>query len=470
MKTLRFLIFAVFVFSLALSAAPARASGESLVYLPLVTRADSQVPVEVQAQREFQRLAPKLLAAQQSGQLVDFNTEFRAGILMLRFAGRADEAANAATRMFGRPVYSNVRDALRAVPHSAPTRQIATAISAQFYVALYDSCFDAYVPANSHVIAILKDSANVVLAKDQSNEQDDGNADGYFWACFDWSSYNEVIPGYKVTFKVFNAPGGTLLGTFTSGAPQMTFTSLNQATAQVAGTGPAGKAFNLYWSQPRLNAAGTYAFNTVGGTVSAARTWSGDVSTGRIRGGAYISLTVYQTANIAFWRSMRAPYTYCVLGGNYCEIAGLPFQRLTLNVTKGGTTYTFSGRANAWGWYWAYMYTAAGMPIRLNPGDKVQGTNVALYTQPLLSFNAFDFANDVISGKAPASRFFDVYIDTYSHGGWWWYWRGSNAAGNFLVDTTADFDLLGTETNEAEIYYIDPVTGNGTDFARAYAP
>jgi hypothetical protein len=470
MKTLRFLIFAVFVLSLALSAAPARASGQSLVYLPLVTRANPQVPVEIQAQREFQRLAPKLLAAQQSGQLVDFNPEFRAGILMLRLPGRADEAANAATRMFGRAVYSHVRDALQAVPRLAPARQIDTVINAHFYVALYDNCFDSYVPTNSHVIAILKDNANVVLAKVQFNEQDDGNANGYIWSCFDWSSYNEVVPGYKVTFKVFDGPGGTLLGTFTAAAPQTTFTSLNKTTAQVAGTGPAGKAFDLFWSQPRLNAAGTYASNTVSGTVSGARTWSGDVSAGRIRGGAYISLTLYQTTNVAFWRSIRVPYTYCVLGGNYCEIAGFPFQTLALNVTKGGTTYRFSGRANAWGWYWVNMYNNAGTPIRLSPGDKVQGTNVALYTQPLLSFNAFNFVNDVISGKAPANRFFDVYIDTYSHGGWWWYWRGSNATGNFSVDTTAQFDLVGTETSEAEIYYIDPVTGNGTDFTRAYAP
>src|SRR5215211_1096076 len=80
MKILRFLILTVFVLSLCLSAVPVRAAGESLVYIALVTRADPQVPVAVQAQMEFRRLAPRLLSAQQSGQLVDFNTEFRAGI------------------------------------------------------------------------------------------------------------------------------------------------------------------------------------------------------------------------------------------------------------------------------------------------------------------------------------------------------------------------------------------------------
>jgi hypothetical protein len=469
MKTLRFLILAVFVLSLAFSAVPVSASGQSLVYMALVTRADAQVPVAIQAQKEFSRLAPMLLSAQRSGQLIDFNTEFGAGIIMLRFAGRVDGAADAATQLFGRTVYSNIRDALQAVPRQRPSRNISTVISAQFWVPLFDNCFEGNVPANSHIIAILRDNANVVLAKAQFNEQDDGAADGDFFECFDWSNYNEVVPGYKVTFKVFDTAGGTLLGTFTSGAPQITFTSLNQAAAQVAGTGPAGKTFDLYWSQPRLTAAGGWVFNSVSGTISGANAWNGDVSAGKIRGGAYITVEVHQTANIVFWRSMRAPFTYCQLGGNYCEIGGFPHQARTLKITKGAATYTFNGRATAFGWFWAYLYTPAGMPIKINAGDKVEGTNVARYTQPTLILNPTDFANDVISGKAPANRFFEVWFDTYSTI-WQMYWAGSNASGNFSVDTTADFNLVPTETSITEIYYVDPVTGNTTDFSRAYAP
>ena len=470
MKTLRFLILMVFVLSLALSAVPARAAGESVVYMALVTRSDQGAPVAAQAQAEFRRLGPALSSAQQAGQLVDFKPEFRAGILMLRFAGRADEAAGAAARMFGRPVYRDVHDALRAVAQQAPTREISTAITPQFFVGAYDNCFDGSVPVNSHIIAILADNTGVVLAKSESDEQDDGSADGQFFDCFDWSSYNEVIPGYRVTFKVYNAPGGTLLGSFLAIAPFLTFTSVNKATAQAAGTGPANKPFNLFWAQPKLDASHGWVTNSVNGTISAAGAWSGDVSTGAIRGGAYLSVTVQQTPRIAFYRSTSVAHIACQLGGNYCEISGLPNQLLTLKVTKGATVYTFSGRAAPWGWFWVNMYTPAGLPILIKPGDKVQGTGVALYTQPLLNFNPFNFVGDIVSGKAPPNKFFDVYVYTYSNGYWYWYGAGSNATGGFAVDTTANFDLKPTETSEAEIWYTDPASGNNTDFTRAYAP
>src|SRR5687767_10980440 len=170
MKIFRFLILTLFILSLCLSAAPVRAAGESLVYMALVTQPNSQAPLAVQAQMEFRRLAPMLLAAQQSGQLIDFNTEIRAGIVMLRFAGRADEAADTATRMFGRPVYGNVNDALRAAPRPVRTRDAsAAAITAQFYIDAYESCFWGEVPVDSHIIAILKDNLGVVQAKTRVN-------------------------------------------------------------------------------------------------------------------------------------------------------------------------------------------------------------------------------------------------------------------------------------------------------------
>jgi hypothetical protein len=428
------------------------------------------MPVAVQAQREFSRLAPMLLSARESGQLIDFNPEFGVGILMLRFAGRMDEAANAATRLFGRPVYRDVRDALRAVPHQRPTRRVSTVIAAQIFVDAYESCFWGEAPLDAFIIATLKDNQGVLQAKTQLEDDDDGETDGLFNGCFDWSYDNQVVPGYRVTFKIFDSAGGTLLGTFTSIAPALNFTSLNKTTARVAGTGPANKPFDLFWSQPRLNAANTYAFRTVSGTISAARTWSGDVSAGRIRGGAYISVTVYQTPNIAFRRDMLAAHIFCRLGGNYCDMNGFPYQSLTLKVIKGTTAYTFSGRADAFGWFGVELHTAAGLPIKIRAGDKVEGTNVPRYTQPTLILNPFDFANDIVSGKAVPGRFFSVGIETESTDDWQWFWTGSNAASNFSVDTTADFDLVNTEITEAELWYTDIVTGNITGVYRLYVP
>jgi hypothetical protein len=468
MKTLRFLIFALFVLSLALSAVPAQAAGDSLVYVALVTQPDSQVPLAVRAHREFQRLAPRLLSAQQAGYLIDFNTEFSVGIVMLRFAGGADVAADTATRMLGRPVYRDINEALWAVPRERQTGPVTTAIEAQFFINGYESCFWGNVPPNSHIVAILKDNLNVLQAKTRLDEDDDGSDDGAFFGCFDWSYYNQVVPGSRVIFRVYDDAGGTLLGVFGATAPVLTFTGLNKATAVVTGTGPAGKPFNLYWSQPRLNANNAWAENTVNGTISAAKKWSGDVSPGKIRGDAYISVSVPLTANVVFQHDMLASRIHCTLGGNFCDIQGFPYQAVTFKWTRGATTYTFSGRADSWGWFGVNLYNPAGIPIIIKAGDKVTGTNVPVYTLPALSLNAFDFPNDIISGKAVPSKFFSVGVQTDSTDDWEWFWAGSAANGVFSVDTTGDIDLDITEATEAEIWYVDPATGNITSAYRLH--
>jgi hypothetical protein len=373
-------------------------------------------------------------------------------------------------------VYSDVHQALRAVPHERPAQPAGgvspAVISAHFYLFLYESCFSGSVPVDAHVIAVLKDNAGNLLAKRQFNEQDDGASDGEFWTCFDWSSFHELFPGYRVTFKVYGAPGGALLGTFNAPVPNIRFTGLNKAQAQVSGTGPAGKAFTLWWSQHRLNAAGTWAGNTVNGTITPGGTWFADVSTGSIRGGAQLYLRVEQTPAVSVDLSMHAPNIYCQLRGPYCSIYGFPLQTLTIQLKKGATTYTRSGQADSRGWLGVPFRTATGAPIVVQPGDMVAGTNVAWYTQPALTFNAFNFAGDIISGTAPPSKYFWIWVHAYGWGPDWWhgYWKGSSAAGAFAVDTTADYNLVSTETSEAEIWFMHPATGNETDFTRVYAP
>jgi len=480
MKTVRFLTIVIFVLSLSLSTAPARAAGPSVGYLALVTQATlaphasaggPNMPLAAQAQMEFNRLAPALMAAKQSGYLLDFQPEFGAGILKLRFGSTAG-AASSAAGMLGRPVYSTSREALAAVPHQQPAGGVSAAVtSSQFYLDLYQSCFKGSVPINAHVIVTLKDGAGTLKAKSESNEQDDGSADGWWWDCFDWSSDSNVVPGYKVTFKVYDTyPGGTLLETRTATAPAIKFTSLNKSTAVVAGTGPANKAYDINFQQPMLNAAHDWINNGFSGTINGSGAWSQDVYTGSIRGGAWVGIFVHQTANITFGRTVTAPNIFCQLGGNYCSINGFAFQASQLKVTHGGTTYTFNGKFNSGGWFGVDLETSSGTPIILKAGDKVQGTSVALYTLPALVIDPFEFTDDVVSGEAPASKFFDVWVTAYSTPYWWNYWAGSNGVGDFAVDTSLDFDLLSTETSQAEIYYRDKSTGNATDFTAVYGP
>jgi hypothetical protein len=261
-----------------------------------------------------------------------------------------------------------------------------------------------------------------------------------------------------VTFKVYTTFPGTPVETYAPTVPTVKFTSITKSSAVVAGTGPANKAYDIYFWQPNLNAAGTWVANGFTGTINGSGAWSKDVSGGSIRGGSEVEIDVHHAPNVTFIRWMQAPYIYCQLGGNYCSISGFAFQTSQLKVTRGSTTYTFNGRFDAWGGFGASVQDANGMPLILRAGDKAQGTSVALYTLPNLVINAFDFTNDIVSGKAPASKFFDVWVESYSSSGWWNWWDGTNASGNFSVDTTSDIDLLSTETSEAEIYYQDKPT------------
>lgn len=467
MKTASVLILGVLVLSLALGAAPVRAAEADTGYIVLVTQADSKMPFAAQAQMAFDRLAPALLAAEQSGYLADFKPEFQAGIVILRFGSTAG-AASLAAGMLGLPVYSGSSAALAVVPHEqlAPAGEVsATTISARFGVNLFSVCFDGTVPANGHVIATLKDNAGHLKAASESN----ADSAGYFNSCWDWSNYRVVIPGDKVNFKVYDSPGGTLLGTFGATAPSLTFTTLSKPTAHVGGKGPAGKPYTLTWEQPKLNATSDLYSETKSGTISPTGNWGVTFSTSPMRGGATLDIYVKQTTQITFHRAMNAPYIYCQLGGNYCDIYGFGFQALTFKLKHGSTTYTFGGQATADGWLGLTLQTSTGSPLLVRSGDAVQGTNVASYAEPALVINSFDFTNDILSGKVPANKYFDLSIETYSSGPHH-YWRHSNSSANWSIDTTAAYDLKPSEVSSAEIYYISPTSGNATDFVRNYAP
>jgi hypothetical protein len=430
------------------------------------------MPLAAQAQMEFEKMAPALMAAKQSGYLLDFQPEFRAGILKLRFSGTS-VAPMAVAGMMERPIYDSIHEAIAVVPHQpVPAERVSAAVtSSQFTMNLFGSCFLGSVPINAHVIATMKDSAGNLKARSEFNEQDDG-ADGSFWRCFDWSGFNSIVPGYKLTFKVYDTyPGGTLLETRTATAPTVKFTSIIKSSAVVAGTGPANKAYDMWFTQRVLNAANDWVQNFHSGTIDGSGAWSKDVYSGSIRGGSSIDIYVHQTANITFVRGMTAPSIYCLLQGNYCDISGFAFQTSQLKVTHSGTTYTYNGKFDSGGWFRASLETSSGAPIIIRAGDKVQGTSVALYTLPSLTIDPINFADDLITGKAPANKYFNVWVQAYSAPGWWnFYYAGSDGSGNFAVDTTADFNLKSSETSEVEIYNQDKSTGNSVDFVRVYGP
>jgi hypothetical protein len=274
-----------------------------------------------------------------------------------------------------------------------------------------------------------------------------------------------------VTFKIYDVAGGTLLESYAPTVPTVKFTSITKSSAVVAGTGPANKLYDIYFWQPNLNQIGDWVNRGfLARTINGSGAWSQDVYSGSIRGGAWVEIDVHQSPNVIFIRMMQAPYIYCQLGGNYCGISGFAFQTSQLKVTRGSTVYTFNGKFDAWGWFAASVQDANGVPLLLSSGHKAQGTSVALYTLPNLVINAFDFTGDIVSGRAPANKYFDVWAQTYSSPDWEPYWAGSDGSGNFSVVTNPPIDLDSIETSEAEIYYQDKPTGNVTDLTRVYAP
>jgi hypothetical protein len=464
MKALRFVLVALFAASLFLVAAPAQASSGAVGWEPLVTHSNSKAPIYFQARSGFESLLPALMQARKSGLIREFTPNFKAGVLEIHYSG------SNVLSLGGVQAYRMPSQALALVPHQKPSIMASKSSSTtQFYFELYDDNFEAYIPVGAHIVGSLRNAAGVIVNTYEGNDGDDGVNDGYLSNYFWNGPYGDILPGYTITFKVYDTyPNGTLLGTYSTTAPNFTFTGLNKSTAVVQGTGPKNHAYFVYWSEELLNATDQYIGNGFSGTTSSAGAWSKDVYGGALRGGAYVDVDFQQTAYMTFSRDMWAPDIYCQLATNYCTVYSLPRQAVSLTVTHSGVKYSFSGVSDAWGDFYADVVNGSGVPIFLQAGDKVQGTNVALYTEPKLTAS-INFTSDVVSGLAPASKYFSLYVWGYTPG-WNWYWVGSNSSGAYSEDVSAYQTLLPSESSYAYIYYVDPATGNETSYNKAYGP
>lgn len=453
MKVLRLFLVTIFIFTLFITPAQAQA-GDEYGFVPLLTQTDSATPFTSQVRRAYQRLLPDLMAAQQSGAILEFTPEFKVGILKIKFAAGARASALGSIE-----VLDTVQAAASLVPSQRPSGPQAAAVyNPSFEPDLYHSCFYAYgLGEYSHLVGSLRDSTGRLL----DTFGGDADIDGFLVGCFDPDGpYGNVLPGYRLTFKVYDSLGA-LLGTYNAVAPTITFASFNKTTSVINGTGPKNKPFWIGWYHENLDSGATYIDASRTRTILANRNWKVDFGTTPFRGGDEFYIMVALNARFTFGHYFTLPHIFCMLGGSYCEISGIPLTAASLNITHAGVTHTFNGRFDSDGQFGATLQDSKGAPIFLTAGDRVSGTGVPLYTLPNLTATA-NVVSDRVGGKAPANKYFRVSVKDYCQC-WDDVWAHSNSVGNYSADFSSMVDLLAGDSYILETYYVDPITGNVTD-------
>lgn len=463
MKTLR-VLFAV-VFLLSLFAQTAGASPSTVGFLPLLSNVDANLPVEIQTRDAMRAVLPALMAAQARGEILEFEPSPSTGVLKILY-GRAAEGTST---LAGRPVFSNMRDAVSAIafPPAPGAEASGSEATARFSMKLYDNCFKATgLSSGAHVTGSLRDKTGRSIALYDAKADVAGTIS---FGCFSWTgAYSDVIPGYKITFKEFNPTTNALIHTYTVVAPRVRYTGIDKVNSIVRGVAPIGKPFTARWYHRNWNATNTVLNISRVGTVTAAGTWSVDFGAVKIRGNDHLNMVVVMSTYFDFDRWMDVPHTYCVLGGNYCEVSGFAFAPAFIKMVRGTASYTYSGRFGSDGYFRTSFQTLAGDPIFLISGDKVSGTGVAAYPLPVLT-SAINTSTDVVSGKAPASSYFELWVLVSATGVSYKKYAHSNSLGNYFSDFTDVLDIQGQPLS-TQIYHTNLLSGNAVDYFHTFGP
>lgn len=461
MKRFCFLFVMTFVLVFFAGSAGALGGDVEMGYLSLPVRADSSIPLRVQAGEAYERFLPVLLAAQRSGSILEYHPEFAAGIVKIKFSAGARPAM-----LGGLVVYDDVQVAVSKVPHATrPARELRAAYDPEFILDLYDGDFSATgLVSGDRLTGKLYDNMGKLLAVADSYA--DALGDAFAW--FD-GSLNDVLPGYKVIIKVYSAGGG-LRGTYQVTAPKITIDSFNNASSVASGTGPAGKPYEVTWFHPNEDAGNTTLNVTKTGTISGAGTWSKDFGTTPIRGADEVTVSVNVSTRFWIARYLHVPYSYCYPGDFYCAMFAFPNQAVFMTVTHAGTPHTYTGTADFDdGWFGQDILDSSSNPILLVSGDKFQGTNISAYNLPNLTAT-FNYTTDVVSGRAPANKYFWVYVSSPSGSPEVSAWVHSNAAGIYSFNLHAIWDISMKDPFVVEVLYHNPASGNRTYLYKPFGP
>ncbi len=460
---------AIAIFLVTTLASSAQAAGTRVGFVPMFTRANPDVPMEIQSRITYNRMLPELLSLQRRGVITEFEPSFSSGVVKVISSGAANLPAIA-----GMQSYSDMNSAMAAVPQLKSLRSDTHTgplfvINPEFEMSLYDNCFNASgLGGLDYVVGKLQDKSMRVVATFAGS----ASQTGYISGCFSWDgAYGDVTPGFRVTFDLYlnSSLLSHVAGPYQAVAPSIKFTTVNKATAVVGGTGPAGKHFVVYWDHPDLNAADSNTSNALTGTISGSGAWSKDMSISHFRGGDFLEVAVLQNPQFTFSRNMAVPLIVCTSGGDSCELIEFASYPASLSIHHLGVTHTISGQTDQWG-YISESLMNSGNPTFLKAGDKAWGTLVSLYTLPKLT-DSVDFSTNFVSGKAPANKYFQVWVDVpFPSNHSYVVWSHSNGSGNYLSDFTSQVDLLSTTGLNFQVDYQDPTTGNATEFISTYSP
>lgn len=456
MKALRLLLVFIFALTLFSSSTAQAKGGERYGFMPLVKQVDASIPLRIQSQKALNRLMPELLAAQNKGEILEFEPELSAGIIKIKYAASTNKSMLGTTQVF-----DNIHTAVGMVPHTEPVHiQAVSGSSPSFLVGLYSSCFIATnLNSYSYVIASLRNKRGAVLATYAGN----ASSGGFLNDCFDYTGiYSDILPGYTLTYVVYDTFGGAVLGKYTTVAPAINVIAANKKSSILTSTSLPSKAYSIWWYHDNLDAGNSFLAVNKTGTIRATGRWSVDFGTVMFRGGDEFDMAVTQNANFTFIHTYTIPSIYCQLGSNSCVLHGSPFTPATISIVHGTKTYTFNGTFSPCGCFNANLLSPAGIPILLGYGDKISGTGVSVYALPNLRAAA-NLANDVVSGIAPAKRYFEVAVkDSYTYS-WYTNWVHSNTTGNYASSFASQFDMMPGYPFVVEVYYVDVLTGNTTD-------
>jgi len=458
MKTLRIVLIAVIISALFVSSSALAQSGK-IGYVTLLRQVAPGLPLYTQARQAFDQLAPQLLAAQQRGDILDFQPDFSAGIVAVNYA----PGANLTASLNGLTLHDNAQVAIAAILHSQPAQSPSpSAAGPQFALTLGSSCVDmSGLGANSHVVGNLTDTSGRLVAALEG----DASAAGGLSACFNTlGSYNTVLPGYRAAFNLYIAGN---LTSYSALAPVINVTAFTKSTSVLNIQAPVGVAFSATWTHPNLDAGNTAQIVTKTGTVPA--TWSIDFGTVPFRGGDDFSITLTTATNFAFTRLFTTPYFYCALGGNSCGVYGIPAQANTLIMTHAGAPTSFTGKFNYSGWFGGSLFDTSGLPIFLTAGDTINSTGIATYSLPNLTA-AINFSTDVVNGHAPANKYFWVLVYEIASSSQYSAWAHSSASGVYSSDFSSQLNMDAASAYAVRVYYADAATGNETYVYITYAP
>lgn len=322
------------------------------------------------------------------------------------------------------------------------------------------------MPGGDTYKAYLQDTNKNMVASAFGRIANNGTFENYIAGALDF-----VEPGFTFTFKLYDSSGTILQHTYATKFPHFGISSINPATKIVMGTAPAKSQLDISLDHTNEDATESEIYTEVTATASGAGVWKANFGKAIMTGGDEVDVSGSEASSVfVFGSYLIAPYIECVTGYFYCASQGSPAAPASLFIKHSGELYRFNGKFDDTnGLFFAGLYDQYHAPIFLAAGDQVGGTGVQTLTLPSLTGTP-DPASDSITGSAPASSWIDVDVRDITGAerdcdDW-----VEATAGTYIADCTGQLSMTSSDMLIISVSYVDPITGNMTDYMSFIAP